>query len=83
MTNQFSRDRSEMSAIVTRRVIDARVRSAFSGNEPLAIADVADLLEIERDHCYQAFEKFQALVTEKIEAIAACDAELKRARDVA
>lgn len=36
----------------------------FGGSGPLSIAQMADLLEIERDRCYDAFDAFQALVRE-------------------
>ncbi|HEY4201539.1 MAG TPA: integrase [Devosiaceae bacterium] len=42
---------------------------AFGGNPPLALADIADLLEKERDLCYLAFEAFQELVGEQTVAI--------------
>ena len=58
-----------MTAAVTRQVRNGRVSYGFGGNEPLGIAEVADLLAIERDHCYSAFEKFQALIKEQIHAI--------------
>lgn len=66
-----------MTATVTRQVRNGRVSYGFGGNQPLGIADVADLLAIERDHCYRTFEKFQALIEEQIQAIGTCDAHLK------
>jgi hypothetical protein len=36
------------------------------------------LLKIERDLCYAAFDRFQALVAEQIAAIEACEASQKR-----
>ncbi|KQZ22435.1 hypothetical protein ASD50_21250 [Mesorhizobium sp. Root552] len=68
------------TATVTRKVRNGRVSYGFGGNEPLGIIEVADLLTIERDHCYRAFEKFQALIEEQIHTIAACDTDLKRAQ---
>lgn len=62
-----------MTSTVTRQVRNGRVSYAFGGNEPLSIAAVADLLEIERNHCYRAFEAFQVLVEEQIAAIAAVE----------
>lgn len=62
-----------MTRTVTRQVQDGRVSYAFGGNEPLSVADVANLLEDERDHCYRAFEAFQALIEEQIAAIVAVE----------
>lgn len=62
-----------MTGTVTRQVKNGRVSYAFGGNNPLSLAEVADLLEIERDHCYRAFETFQALVEEQIAAIVAVE----------
>ncbi|MGR8965740.1 integrase [Rhizobium leguminosarum] len=47
---------------------------AFGGNPPLALADMANLLEKERDLCYRAFEAFQKLVGEQTAAIARFEA---------
>ena len=63
---------------VRREVKDGLLRYALGETPPLGIDEVADLLEIERDHCYQAFQKFQALIAEQIKAILACEAEIKR-----
>ena len=63
-----------MTATVTREVVDGRVRYAFGGTEPLSVGEVADLLTIERDHCYRAFTAFQALIEEQIAAIVAVEA---------
>ena len=61
-----------MSAMVTRFVHDdGRICYGIGGSEPLNLGQVADLLAIERDHCYRAFEAFQALVEEQCLAIAA------------
>ena len=60
-----------ITAMVKREVIGGRVRYAFGGTDPLTVAAVADLLAIERDHCYRTFEAFQALVEEQIAAIVA------------
>ena len=62
-----------MTATVKREVIGDHVRYAFGGTDPLTVAEVADLLAIERDHCYRAFEAFQALVEEQIAAITAVE----------
>lgn len=70
-----------MTAMVTRHVRDGRVSYAFGGNEPLGIAAVADLLEIERDLCYRAYAAFQALVDEQTAAIAEFEAAAKAAGD--
>lgn len=42
---------------------------AVGGKPPLALADIADILEKERDLCYLAFEAFQDLVVEHSAAI--------------
>ncbi|KQM72867.1 hypothetical protein ASE72_19275 [Sphingomonas sp. Leaf20] len=62
-----------MTGTVSRIVRDGRVGYGFGGNEPLGIADVADLLATERDHCYRTFEAFQALVEEQVAAIIAVE----------
>ncbi|MGB3318286.1 MAG: hypothetical protein WA978_15770 [Sphingopyxis granuli] len=62
-----------MTAMVKREVIGGRVSYAFGGTDPLTVAEVANLLAIERDHCYRAFEAFQALVEEQIAAIVAVE----------
>jgi len=63
-----------MTSTVTRQVKDGRVSYAFGGTDPLSIAEVATLLEVELDHCYRAFAAFQALVEEQIAAILAVEA---------
>lgn len=62
-----------MTATVKREVIGGQASYAFGGNGPLTVTEVADLLTIERDHCYRAFEAFQALVEEQIAAIVAVE----------
>lgn len=62
-----------MTATVKREVIDNKVLYAFGGTDPLTVAEVADLLAIERDLCYRAFEAFQALIGEQISAINAVE----------
>ncbi len=62
-----------ITATVKREEIGGQVRYAFGGTNPLTLADVADLLAIERDHCYRAFDAFQALVEEQIAAIVAVE----------
>lgn len=62
-----------ITAAVKRQETGGRVRYAFGGTNPLTVANVADLLAIERDHCYQVFEAFQALVEEQIAAIVAVE----------
>lgn len=62
-----------MTARIKREVIGGRVRYAFGGTDPLTVAEVADLLAIERDHCYRAFKAFQALIEEQIAAIVAVE----------
>lgn len=63
-----------MTATVKRELIGGGVSYAFGGTDPLTVAEVADLLAIERDHCCRAFEAFQALVEEQIAAIVAVEA---------
>lgn len=59
-----------MSAMVTRKVqTSGQVSYGIGGSPPLNLAQVADLLAAERDHCYRAFEAFQTLVEEQCEAI--------------
>lgn len=61
-----------MSAMVTRIVHeDGRISYGIGGSEPLNLSQVANLLATERDHCYRAFDAFQALVEEQCRAIAA------------
>ncbi|WP_066719871.1 hypothetical protein [Sphingomonas pituitosa] len=67
-----------VTGLIKRQVRDGRVSYVFGGSQPLSIATVADLLAVERDHCYRAFERFRALIEEHIEAIAAFDSQLKR-----
>jgi hypothetical protein len=43
---------------------------AFGGDEPLDLAEVSVALAEQRDHCYSAFDAFQALVHEHADAIA-------------
>jgi hypothetical protein len=62
-----------MTATIKREVIGGRVRYAFGGTDPLTVAEVADLLATERDHCYRAFKAFQGLVEEQIAAIVAVE----------
>lgn len=52
---------------------DGRICYGIGGSEPLNLDQVADLLAIECDHCYRAFEAFQALVAEHSAAITAFD----------
>ena len=61
--------------VVRREMKDGLLRYPLGGTHPLGIDKVADLLEIELDHCYQAF---QAFIAEQIKAIFACEAETKR-----
>ncbi len=63
-----------MTGTVSRIVRDGRVSYGFGGNEPLGIADVADLLVTERDQCYRTFEAFQELVEEQVAAVVAIEA---------
>ena len=62
-----------ITGTVKRIVKDGNVRYEFGGNKPLGIGAVADLLEIERNHCYQAFDAFKVLVSEQTAVIAAFD----------
>lgn len=41
----------------------------IGGTPPLDLNKVADVLQLECDHCYVAFEAFQALIGEQVEAI--------------
>lgn len=52
----------------------------FGGSGPLDVAAMADLLEIERNRCYDAFGAFQALVREHEAAITAFEEAEKAAR---
>lgn len=55
-----------MSAMVTRATdAGGSVSYSIGGRDPLDLDRMADLLAIERDHCYRAFEAFQALVGEQ------------------
>lgn len=64
-----------MTSMVTREVLgDGRVRYGIGGSEPLGLDRVADLLSVERDHCYLAFEAFQALVNEQASQISGFEA---------
>jgi hypothetical protein len=59
-----------MSALATRVVKeDGLVSYGIGGKGPLELKQVADLLATERNHCYRAFEAFQALVEEQCLAI--------------
>ena len=62
-----------MTATIKREVIGGRVRYLFGGTDPLTTTEVADLLAIECEHCYRAFEAFRALVAEQIAAIVAVE----------
>ena len=62
-----------MTGLVSR-IVDThsgRVCYGFGGREPLDLAEVADLLTVERDRCYAAFTAFQNLVGEQVAAIEA------------
>ena len=59
--------------MVKRKMNDGAVCYAIGGTDPLTVTEVADLLTIERDHCYRAFKEFQALVEEQIAAIIAVE----------
>ena len=64
-----------ITASVTREQrSDGSVSYGFGGNPPLGLPAVADLLAIERDCCYAAFDAFQTLVNEQITAIVAFEA---------
>ncbi|NLH80292.1 MAG: hypothetical protein GX458_05545 [Phyllobacteriaceae bacterium] len=60
-----------MTTTVKRVAKDESVVYEFGGNEALRVDEIANLLEIERDHCYQAFDAFRRLVEEQIGAIVA------------
>lgn len=64
-----------ISGVVTRiSDKDGKVVYNIGETEPMSMSMVADVLEVERNHCYRAFQKFQALVFEQIAAIEAADA---------
>jgi len=55
---------------VRREILkDGKIRYAIGGNPALDLAEIADLLEKERDLCYRAFDAFQALIAEQTAAI--------------
>ena len=60
-----------LSNTVTRYVDGATgvVSYGVGGTPPLDLNKVADVLQLECDHCYVAFEAFQALIGEQVEAI--------------
>ncbi|URW75917.1 hypothetical protein M9980_01415 [Sphingomonas donggukensis] len=62
-----------MTGVVKRIAKGGAVSYAFGGNEPLGTGEIADLLEVERDHCYAAFDAFQRLVEEQVAAIVAVE----------
>lgn len=64
-----------MTKIISREVMmDGDVSYIIGGRKPLSLDHIADVLAIERDFCYRAFEKFQALVEEQIALIRALKA---------
>jgi len=69
-----------MTGIVRRLQKNGQAAYGIGGSEPLDLAAMADVLATERDHCYRAFEKFQALVSEQVAAIAESDEAERRAR---
>jgi hypothetical protein len=70
-----------MTDMVTREVDESdAVRYSFGGRGPLDIAVMADLLQIERDRCYEAFSAFQDLVREHEAAITAFEQAARAAR---
>ena len=62
-------------AVERKRSEDGKVGYSFGQFEPFTLAAVADVLEVERDHCYRAFEGFQALIDEQMGAIIAFEAD--------
>ena len=62
---------------MVRRIVhaDGHVSYAFGGSPPLGLDKVADLLAIERDHCYRAFEAFQMLIEEQVTELRAFEAQ--------
>lgn len=72
-----------MSGTVSRVVGQGgQVGYAIGGTEPLDLDRVSDLLAVQRDLCYRAFEAFQAFVEEQIGLITAFEArERTGARD--
>jgi hypothetical protein len=65
-----------MTGVVSRTVgSDGTVGYGIGGGtEPLGLNSVADILTLERDQCYRAFDAFQSLVGEQVEAIAQFEA---------
>jgi hypothetical protein len=59
-----------MSQIATRKVDRAKVTYGYGLFKPLDLGELAELLTVERDRCYAAFEAFQALVAEHEAVIA-------------
>ncbi len=65
-----------VSGTVERNVNkDGKASYAFGQFEPFTLAAVADVLEVERDHCYNAFEAFRELIGEQTDSIIAFEAE--------
>jgi len=63
-----------VSSAVTRAVeADGKVRYGLGERDAFSLNAVADILEIEREHAYRAFEGFRALVDEQLAAIIAFD----------
>jgi hypothetical protein len=67
MTQMISRSETARGKIVY----------GFGGNDALDLAEIAGLLEKERDQCYLAFDAFRDLVAEQITAIEAFEASRK------
>jgi hypothetical protein len=69
-----------ITGLVSReRLKSGQVCYGIGGSAPLDLEEVADLLEIERDLCYRAFEAFQELVAEHAAAIKAFEEQHKLA----
>lgn len=66
-----------MTGFVSRSVDEptGEVGYGFGGDDPLDLTVIADLLAIERDRSYAAFEAFQALIREHEQAIAGFEAD--------
>lgn len=65
--------------MVTRAVCaDGRICYGIGGSEPLNLNQIADLLAVERDHCYFAFTAFQSLVEEHTGTITSFESERER-----
>lgn len=63
--------------LVSRDVYEGQVSYGIGGAPPLDLEEMANLIEAECAKCRAAFERFQALVTEQIEAILAFEEQAR------